>query len=497
MQIWLYVSVLAAFAMLLFVSRKAPLLAEKRPAFFARPFYRASAWIYRQARLRAMGRSRRGSRLAAGHSGSLVRTDLVTLDPSAGAERREALYSIGKIRTLLLFLFMADVLAICVFISQQQENRVLEGRYIEREDYGGQDAEIVVRAEGGGEEFGDFVIEAKARQYTPEETEAMAQEVLQLLSGIIPGANEGLGKIREDMNLPATVDGYPFRIFWESSSECISGDGRIHPELAGEKGTEVTLTAALQYEGSRFTGEYTVFVLPAARTETDRMQQKIMDAIGEQEEDTRYRNALALPSSVEGVELIWKERTEDSSLLLFLLISAAGAAAFRLSDTQLHNQIVKRSRELAVDYPQLISKIVLYLGAGLSVRRVFYKLGEDYSQRRSEGGEKRYVYEEILLVCREMDSGISEYDAYAHFGRRCRMRQYTRLSSLLTQNLKKGNSELMNVLLQEAQSAFEERRNLARQLGEEAGTKLLLPMIMMLGVTLVIIMIPAYYSFSL
>lgn len=34
-------------------------------------------------------------------------------------------------------------------------------------------------------------------------------------------------------------------------------------------------------------------------------------------------------------------------------------------------------------------------------------------------------------------------------------------------------------------------------MGEEAGTKLLLPMMIMLGVTLVIIMIPAYFSFSL
>ena len=497
MQIWLYTAVFAAFMLLLFVSRKAPLLADKMPALFARPFYRAAVWIYRQVRLYAMKRTGAGSRFAAAHSGGLVRADLMTLDPSAGAEKREALYSIGKIRTLLLFLFMADVLAICVYISQQQEGRVLEGRFIEREDYGGQNTEIIVRAEGGGQEYGDFVIDAKARQYRPEEVKAMADEVLLLMPGIIKGSNEDLAEIREDLNLPAAAEGYPFRIFWESSSECIAGDGAVRPELAGEEGTEVTLTASLQYEDSRFTEEYTVFVLPAARTGKERMQQQIMEAIGEQEEDTRYKDTLVLPASIDGVALTWKEPVEDSSLVLFLLISAAGMAAYRLSDSQLHSQIQKRSRELAIDYPQLISKIVLYLGAGLSVRRVFYKLGEDYSTRRSEGGEKRYVYEEILLVCREMDSGISEYDAYAHFGRRCRMRQYTRLSSLLTQNLKKGNSELMNVLLQEAQSAFEERRNLARQLGEEAGTKLLLPMIMMLGVTLVIIMIPAYYSFSL
>ena len=49
---------------------------------------------------------------------------------------------------------------------------------------------------------------------------------------------------------------------------------------------------------------------------------------------------------------------------------------------------------------------------------------------------------------------------------------------------------------QEAGNAFEERKNMARRLGEEAGTKLLLPMMMMLGIVMMLIIIPAYFSFS-
>jgi hypothetical protein len=49
---------------------------------------------------------------------------------------------------------------------------------------------------------------------------------------------------------------------------------------------------------------------------------------------------------------------------------------------------------------------------------------------------------------------------------------------------------------QEAQASFEERRSTARKLGEEAETKLLLPMVLMLAITMLIIIIPAYYSFA-
>ena len=43
----------------------------------------------------------------------------------------------------------------------------------------------------------------------------------------------------------------------------------------------------------------------------------------------------------------------------------------------------------------------------------------------------------------------------------------------------------------------EERKNQVKKLGEEAGTKLLLPMFLMLAVVLVIVIIPAFLSVQL
>ena len=47
---------------------------------------------------------------------------------------------------------------------------------------------------------------------------------------------------------------------------------------------------------------------------------------------------------------------------------------------------------------------------------------------------------------------------------------------------------------QEVSDAFEERKNLAKKSGEEAGTKMLFPMMMMFGIIIVIIMVPAFLS---
>ena len=53
------------------------------------------------------------------------------------------------------------------------------------------------------------------------------------------------------------------------------------------------------------------------------------------------------------------------------------------------------------------------------------------------------------------------------------------------------------LLEQEAEDAFEERKSMARKLGEEAGTKMLFPMILMLGAVMLILAFPAMRSMEL
>ncbi len=95
----------------------------------------------------------------------------------------------------------------------------------------------------------------------------------------------------------------------------------------------------------------------------------------------------------------------------------------------------------------------------------------------------------------QIGSGQSEGRAYSEFGRRCGLQAYLKLSTLLEQSQKNGSRQLRQALELEMVSAFEQRKNLAKKLGEEAGTKLLLPLFMMLGVVMVMIVVPAFLAF--
>ena len=102
----------------------------------------------------------------------------------------------------------------------------------------------------------------------------------------------------------------------------------------------------------------------------------------------------------------------------------------------------------------------------------------------------------MASTLREMESGVSEALAYEGFGRRCRLQSYLKLGTLLGQNLRKGTKNLAGLLQEESREAFEDRKALAKRMGEECESKLLFPMLMMLLTVLILIMYPAVVSFQ-
>ena len=272
-------------------------------------------------------------------------------------------------------------------------------------------------------------------------------------------------------------------------------DGSLETDKIPSTGAVVTLTATYKYGDLSWQQVIPVNLIQKSLSPKERMIAGIQKLIKSADEKSVYDEQITLPQAYEGQAIVWKVKNEDNSLLILILTIIGGAAAYIFKDKELKRTMEERTEQMLSDYPQLVSKLVLYLGAGMTVRNVFEKLGRTYLKKLEQGGQKHFVYEELVRATRELSSGASEADVYERFGMRCVSQQYTRLSTLLSQNLRKGNSSLLNVLNEEATKAFNERMDTARKLGEEAGTKLLLPMILMLVIVMVIIMIPAYMAF--
>lgn len=137
---------------------------------------------------------------------------------------------------------------------------------------------------------------------------------------------------------------------------------------------------------------------------------------------------------------------------------------------------------------------MLLISAGLNCKGAWYRMSEEYKRKHSNGGKKRYLYEEMLLTRRQLENGMNEGKAYELFGKRMGLLKYMKFSTVLVQNLKKGSADLLNILEYEAVDVLKERRENAKILGEQAGTKLLMPMMLMMVEVFAIIIIAAFQN---
>ena len=154
---------------------------------------------------------------------------------------------------------------------------------------------------------------------------------------------------------------------------------------------------------------------------------------------------------------------------------------------------MQRREELLDSFPEFISQLILYLEAGMSVRGAMFRFLQD-GQRKNRTG---YLYQELAYVCRQMKNGLPEKEGYELLALRCNLPNYRKLTNLLIQHIQKGSTTILENLRKEATKAIEEKRGRIQKKGEEMGTKLLFPMIIMLLIVMVFIMVPALFSFQM
>lgn len=176
--------------------------------------------------------------------------------------------------------------------------------------------------------------------------------------------------------------------------------------------------------------------------------------------------------------------TEKPDTTYGLFAAIAAVVVFYLPDRELNERVKRRNFYILYEFPDFLNKLVLLVNAGLTVQRAWEKIVSDRKHWTP-------LYEELNQTFLEIRNGKPEAAAYEDFARRCRVKEITKLVATIMQNLRKGNNELVALLRLQANECWQLRKNMARKLGEEASTKLVLPlMIMMVGI-LIIVIIPA------
>lgn len=142
--------------------------------------------------------------------------------------------------------------------------------------------------------------------------------------------------------------------------------------------------------------------------------------------------------------------------------------------------------------PAFVYELVLLIQAGMTVKAAFRKLGRIMKRTERRAERNVWHWRRFYGQTGKCSPGSQKVLPMNGLARRTGVRQYIRLSSFLVQNLKRGNRNLPEKLREEAFQAGEEKLQQGKRLGEEAGTKLLIPMVMLLAVVMLLIMIPVF-----
>lgn len=351
-------------------------------------------------------------------------------------------------------------------------------------------AQVQLALEGGWKRFS---VEIGALEYEESHVEELHREAEEYLTKVVPGKNESLLKVTQNLFFPVKHPSTGEKIYWTTDAPWIvTAEGEVLNEEL-DNPTEVTVTAEISYGSECRYFSRVVTVFPAVYTGEEAILRTVQSELSAMEKTSRTEEKFMLPQTVNGYRVEEIKEDDFGARAFFLLLAVAlplllYSGYYGGLDTRR-----KKRKELAEScYTEFVTKLSLLLAAGISVRQAFTRLAEEYEKNY---GLCHVLSAELKVTKQELDNGGSETLVYEEFGRRIGVLAYRRMASLLTQNVSRGVQGMRTLLLQEAKEVMAQDRANIRQKGEQAGTKLLFPMMGLLFLVFAILLVPAFQSF--
>lgn len=339
------------------------------------------------------------------------------------------------------------------------------------------------------------------QKLSAEEESKVYIQFFKKLKKIMMKNNTSLKQMQTPLNLPDTVDGYPFEITYELAEDgYIRLDGSINEEEQAKlkRGetyrTYIVVTA--RYGEYRKSKKYEIGIVPKKNISQTNVFYKIQQYLKKEEQENRYSRDIKIPSVYKDIEIT--KRQENQGGISGILILFVTVCIF----IPLHNYLKlqeegKKCQEQAErDFPVIVHLLTLYMGAGLSFFSAVKRISQNYQKQRELDDSKKYAFEKMMRMEQQMSNGVSQREVCQDWGMQFRTDSYQKLSLILIQSFTKGGREAAMLMEAEEREAFHKRIDRAKKEGEEASTRLLFPMILLLCQVMLLVMYPALTRFQ-
>lgn len=395
---------------------------------------------------------------------------------------------------LILTGILAVFVAGSIFTLTLKRAEPMEEYQLKRPEYGASAKEYLFKSEDEDGKQEEIRLVLEARTYTEEEIQGVFDSYYEVLKDKVRGDNRSLQEVRTDLNFEPEEEWKGVDITWSSSDYgLITEQGEVLLEQAQEGETEVSLYLFMAHAQYSRSFEIPVTIVKYPSDSVPSLQSYLTEAQAQNQQEELFM----LPDTFNGKKIHYIQDTDYSMAVgIIILIFTVTLLLLYKQQSVIKEQCIKRNQQMKADYPEIISKLLILIRAGMPVKSAWIWIVQDYQAQKTQNGLVHFALEEMGAAIKDMENGVSEGQAYLRFGKQCEQHLYLKLGSLLEQNLKKGNSGISVLLEGERIQALEERRRQIRSDGELAGTKLMMPMMILFALVLFIIIVPSFMTFG-
>ncbi len=366
-----------------------------------------------------------------------------------------------------------------------------EERKIQREDVNGVTISYPVTIKNIHGEISGY-LQVDPVRMSDEEIDLTELKVESLLDEKVVGNNISFGEVMTDLVFPEELEGFPVLLVWSTSDPgVIRTDGRvINSDLQDER--HVTVCAKVIYGEEFRLYERDVTVVPMRYDERETSFRSAFADLQKYEQTKGFEKEFFLPDTIKDATFLPGGRKKvPVAAGSIMLVVISFIFIWKSFYSSLEEKRKKRALKAESDCKEFLSRLSILLTAGLPLRSAWKKMTDDYA----ESGVHGALAENMSVTCRELMNGSSEKLAYERFGERMENTRYQRIAAILSQAVTKGVSELPELLNAEMREALADEREKIKIRGEQAGTKLLLPMTGFLIIVFALLLVPAFRTF--
>lgn len=235
------------------------------------------------------------------------------------------------------------------------------------------------------------------KQVSEDTMRLIMEEKAEQLESYILGENKSTDSISSDLNLITKVPDTDIDVYWEiEENDVLNSDGSVVQENLNQDGALVKLKAVLSFNEITTETEFFVNVVQPECSDLEKEQLKLVNILKEADENTVSEDSLVLPGKVDNKNVTYTAVDNKNNIWIIpVMMLICIPLLFLSEDEKLNKQKKVRENQMLADYPDIVNKLILYLGAGLTIQGALDLISRNYlAQKKQNKTYKRYAYEE-------------------------------------------------------------------------------------------------------